>query len=389
MVSLVCTQVFADTPSPAKPAVETIAFKPFTGKILGNKVRMRSKPDFDGHIIRQLNKNDLLLVVGEEGDFWAVQPPRNTKAYVFRSYVIDNTVEAAKVNIRLEPHVDAPVIGQLRAGDKISAEICMHNNKWLEIAAPSSVRFYVSKEFVSAAGGPEFLERMEKKRFDVSALLASSYALAEAECKKPFEEMDPKLAITQFEKIVQNYAEFEEELRQAKEGLLALEDNYIKKKVAFLEGKPDAPSIPEVVFPKVSAVADVSVKQDPNIWQKRNFFTKNKNATSKMKYWQHVEEGLYASWANYHNEKKPAEFYQEQKVNATTLKGTVECYDTHLKNRPGDYILKEKGAPVAYLYSTQIDLDKSLGKNVNLVVSPRPNHHFAFPAYFVLEVQQE
>jgi hypothetical protein len=43
--------------------------------------------------------------------------------------------------------------------------------------------------------------------------------------------------------------------------------------------------------------------------------------------------------------------------------------------------------PVAYLYSTQVNLNTLLGKQVNLQVSPRYNNNFAFPAYFVLGVE--
>ena len=56
--------------APAKVAQQpTKLFKSFTGKIVANKVRIRVKPDLESHILRQVNKNDLLLVVGEEGDF--------------------------------------------------------------------------------------------------------------------------------------------------------------------------------------------------------------------------------------------------------------------------------------------------------------------------------
>jgi hypothetical protein len=41
--------------------------------------------------------------------------------------------------------------------------------------------------------------------------------------------------------------------------------------------------------------------------------------------------------------------------------------------------------PIAYLYSTQVDLQGKVGQAVTLQAAPRPNHHFAFPAYFVLE----
>ncbi len=386
-----CANITADVKSSLKAPEnqQILPFRSFTGKIVGNKVRLRTKPDFDGHIVRQLQKNDLILVVGEEADFWTVEAPKNTKAYVFRSYVIDNTIEASKVNIRLEPNIEAPIIGQLLSGEKVQGEVCLHNNKWMEIAPPKTVHFFVSKEFVSAAGPAELFAKMEKKKAEASFLLNHSYSLAEEECKKPFEEMDPKPAIAEFEKILQNYSEFEEEIVQAKEGLAALEDNYIKKKVAFLEGKRDDSTVVEVAFPKLAGGSmTMPIKQDPNIWQKRNYFHKNKNASAKMKYWQAIEEGLYSSWSSFHSEKKPDEFYLEQKVNAHTLKGAIESYDTVLKNKPGDYILKDNNSAIAFLYSTHIDLDNWVGKKVQLIVSPRPNNHFAFPAYFVLEVQE-
>ncbi|HSW72664.1 MAG TPA: SH3 domain-containing protein [Chlamydiales bacterium] len=383
---LACTfSAFADSKPAAKPIVDNFS-KTFTGKVLGNKVRLRTKPDFDGAIVREMNKNDLLLVLGEESDFYAVQPPRNTKAYVFRSYIIDNTVEASKVNVRLGPNVESPIIGQLHAGQKVEGVACLHNNKWLEIAAPSNSRFYISKEFVTSVGGPDLFAKMEKKKEEVVSILNLAYLMAEAECKKVIDEMNPKAAIAEFEKIINHYSEFEDELRQAKEGLLALEDNYLKKKVLFLEGKTVPEKIPDVSFPKVAGSADVPNKQDPNIWQKRNYFSKGKNLNNKMKYWQGVEETLYSSWSNYHEDKKPDDFYVEQKLNAATIKGLVDTFDVTLKNRPGDYVLKENNVPVAYLYSTQVDLDKWLGKKVNVVVAPRPNNHFAFPAYYVFEV---
>ena len=70
------------------PPLETKApIQPFTAKVVGNKVRMRCKPDGESAILRLLNKGELLLVTGEEGDFFAIQPPSSLKAYVFKNYV--------------------------------------------------------------------------------------------------------------------------------------------------------------------------------------------------------------------------------------------------------------------------------------------------------------
>ncbi len=99
---------------------------------------MRLRPDLDSRIIKELSKNELVTIIGEKGDFWAVQAPAGTKAFIFRSFVLDNVVEGTRVNVRLEPSLDAPVIAHLSSGDKIEdPSISPINPKWLEIAPPA------------------------------------------------------------------------------------------------------------------------------------------------------------------------------------------------------------------------------------------------------------
>ncbi|MGD0665819.1 MAG: hypothetical protein ABSA17_08880, partial [Rhabdochlamydiaceae bacterium] len=69
------------------------------------------------------------------------------------------------------------------------------------------------------------------------------------------------------------------------------------------------------------------------------------------------------------------------------LTGIVEPYASMVKHKPGDYVLKDKDLPKAYLYSTQVNLQEYVGKKVSILVVPRSNNNFAFPAYFVLSVE--
>ncbi|MFA6501802.1 MAG: hypothetical protein WCT85_03335, partial [Parachlamydiales bacterium] len=131
-------------------------FKPFCGKITGSKVRVRTSSDLDSHIISQLNKNDLVLVTKDEKDFWGIKPVSNVKGYVFRSYIIDNVVEANRVNVRAEPNLDSPIIFQLQNKEKVEGCICANNNKWMEISLPENVCFYIAKEYVAVAGNVEY-----------------------------------------------------------------------------------------------------------------------------------------------------------------------------------------------------------------------------------------
>lgn len=391
LTSVAMAQPPAKGPSTQAPVTgQKSTFKSFTGKVLANKVRIRSKADLESHIVRQVNKNELLLIVGEEGDFWAVQPPKNTKAYVFRSYVLDNVVEANRVNVRLEPHVDAPIIAQLQAGDKIQGEVCPINHKWLEVEPPQGSHFYVSKEFIAHAGGPEYLAAMEKRKASVEELISSAFFSAEAECKKSFEEMSPHEATDQFQTVLRSYADFPDAVSQAKEGLALLKDTYLQKKIAYLESRAELSSTAkEELLAKHksenSELFEQDIKPDPNLWNRRN--VQKLNLTDRTRFWDTIEESLYLSWIAFHAGKRQDDFYREQTANATIISGKIESYDDSVRNKPGDYLLRGPHGPLAYVYSTMVDLEKLEGKTVSLLVSPRPNNHFAFPAYFVLSVE--
>lgn len=389
-VFLLCATCFTlsaqvKNPAPQQQAVK--AFKPFTGRVTANKVRMRVKADIDSHIIRQFTKNDLLLVVGEEGEFFAVEPPKNTKAYVFRSYILDDVVEANKVNVRLDPNPEAPIIGQLEAGMKVQSQICANNHKWLEIPMPAGSRFYVSKEFIVQAGGPEYLSTMEKRKEQVEDLYQSACALAEVEAQKSYEEMSIFTASDQFQTIIRNYADFPEMLTAAKEALAHLKEAYLNKKIAYLEEKAElSPTAKEELIAKHHEETKeyfATEQAHPNFWAKK----KPKNQPPENKLWDTLEEALYLSWTAFHTGKKIDDFYAEQKANSTILTGKLELYANPVKDKPGNYIIKGPKGPIAYVYSTHVDLEKYAEQDVTVAASPRPNNHFAFPAYFVLEVK--
>lgn len=362
----------SNTPPPPT-ATQTASFKPFTGKVLGYKVRLRTKPDLESYILCQLNKNDLLMIVGEENDFWIAKPPKNTKAYVFRSYVIDQVIEANRVNVRINPNTEAPIIGQLQKGDRIDGTISSIDSKWLEITPPDNAGFYIAKEFIGYAGTYDYLEVMEKKKEEVNELLNTAYLMTEAECKKPFDQMAPEKAISLFEQIIEKYPEFDDCIVQSKEGLALLQDSYLQKKLTYLEEKADlsqdkaaSPSFPKYVPPRKSEKEPIA---------------------EKLKGWGESENVLYQRWSTFHPAKSMDDFYKEQKVNSIVLKGTIKPFDQQIKNKPGNFILETNQGPVGYLYSTQIDLEKWNGKEVSIVASPRSNNHFAFPAYYVFEVK--
>lgn len=355
-------------PTATAPSENVIS--PFTGKIRGKKVRMRLDADLDSRIIRELNKNDLIAVVGEKGNFYAVQAPAESKAYVFRSFVLDDVIEGNRVNIRLEPDLEAPVIGHFNGGEQINSTVCAKNNKWLEIAVPQHVHFYVAKDFVENIGGPEFKDKMDKRKNSLRHSLDTAETVVKAELKKAYDEIDVDRLTHQFEKLVADSADFPDISDKAAEAQRALQDELMHKKLAYLESKATQEALEEVSIQEETLAVE-------------NTLTAPK-ATDKMLYWQPIEEALYANWATMNHNRNIHEYYNDQKMIASKISGIVEAYTAPVRNKPGDFILKDKDLPVAYVYSTKVNLQDYVGKRVSLVAVPRPNNNFAFPAYFVL-----
>ena len=346
------------------PSVKT-AFCPFTGKVSGDKVRMRLQPDLDGYIVRELNRNDLITIIGQEGEFYSVQAPESIKAYIFRSFVLDNVVEGNRVNIRLEPDLEAPVIGHLNSGDHVEGQISPLNKKWLEITPPATTHFYVAKDYIENIGGPDVKGKIEQRKESVEQLLEAASLFSKSELEKPFEEIDFDRIKQGYLTIIHEYTDFPKKAELAKDALTHVQEEYLKKRIAYLEVKA------------------ALVSSDPA----ETIRNGNLRTTEPLKMWGSIEEGLYASWANANEDRTIDEFYEDEKLAATSVTGVLEAFKSSVKNKPGDYVIKDKNLPVAYVYSTKIDLEDYVGKYVTVIGSPRSNHNFAFPAYFVHEVE--
>src|SRR6185503_326918 len=136
----------------ATPSSELTEIAAFTGRVTGNKVRLRTQPTLEGHVVRETFYGEMVGITGEQQDFYVVQAPTHFKGYVFRTFILDNVVEGDNINIRLFPDVDAPIIGKLSRGERVTATVSDLNNKWLEIDAPSAVHFFIAKEYVEKCG---------------------------------------------------------------------------------------------------------------------------------------------------------------------------------------------------------------------------------------------
>lgn len=383
------------TPEPPKTSLN-----PFTGRVVKNRVRLRLLPSLDGNIMSELNQGTLLLIVGESDDFYAVEPPSGTKAYVFRTYVLDNVIEGSHVNVRLRPDTEAPVITQLNSGDRVQGIIDPSNNKWIEIAMPKSARLYVAKDYIEKAGDENFIAQYVQRQQEVNLLLNESQRMSQAELNKPFEEIHIDGFVSKYKRVIQQYPDFPDQVARAKEALDSLQNTYNEKKLAYLEKNQNNSKDLKAKNDKLAAdlkAHQSQVDQLKQQLQKVNTGTSNKTTSSKqpaadngltykMSQWVPVEQAIYTAWSTENNNASSTAFYEEQKKSAVKLKGMLEAYNRPVKNKPGDYMLVNSinHVPVAFIYSTHVNLQDLIGQEVTLLAVPRANNNFAFPAYYVL-----
>lgn len=392
-------------PSPAHSEQPSTPFTAFTGKITRNKVRLRLQPNIDSPILKEFNQGDLLIVLGETDDFYAVQPPAGIKAYIFRTFVLDNVVEANRVNVRLQPDLESPIIGQLRSGDRIEGIISPQNNKWLEIATPETSRFYVAKDYVEKLGDTSVMSAMEKRRDEVNILLNNTYLASQKELQKAFPEINLDSVYANFNKLIEDYKDFPEQVARARELLSSTQDTYLQKKIAFLEAKTKIAQ--DDWQSKNSNLTEQMKSQQQKLSQLENQLKRSKGEapyiaqgkgsgqvsgsaiSNKMTAWIPVEMTIYEEWAKENDNKSQDDFYREQNDQAVAIKGIIEPYNRVIKNRPGDFVLVNQSShlPIAYIYSTKVNLQDRLGQEVTVYGVARNNNNFAFPAYFVLSVE--
>lgn len=353
----------------AKPSLTS-----FTGRLTKNKVRMRVQPTLDAAVIRELAQGDLMIITGEIDDFYSVMPPQGAKAYIFRTYVLDNTVEGNRVNVRIEPTVDAPIIAQLNTGDKVSGSISPLNNKWLEIPMPATARFYVAKEYIEKIGDVHLMAQISRKRDEVNQLLSNTQLISASELQKPYPEIKLDPLVKNYHKIIDQAKDFPDQAAKAKELLQKLQDTYLQKKIAYLESRAD------------SHLQAISNAPQPDVIK---IPVTRPAVTDKMAAWNDLEESAYREWQEHHPGQSTDEFIQDQLATSKHLKGLLEPYTKSIKNKPGDYVLVNPSTHciIAYLYSNRVNLADYVGQEIAVKAAPRPNNNFAFPAYFVIELE--
>ena len=348
--------------------------EPFTGKITGSKVRLRLQPSLDGAILSELNPGDLVIITGEIDDYYAIKPEKKWRGYLYRAYILDNIIEANNVNLRLEPNTNAPVLAQFNQGEKIFGTICPQNNKWLEVDLPESVEFYVAKNYVLNIGDVALYHKIQSRRQQLAKRLTSLQENIQTEMQKPFREIQLVPFINDLKTIIAQNQDLADFTLQAENMIKALQEKYV-------ELSQKIPQADTTTTESHIAQTDEQPTQpkEPLFSRRLASFSLERQEVSLVE--QAIAEGRAVT---------KEDFYLNEQKTAQEQTGQLIPYERMAKNRPGDFMLVDQKTkvPVAYLYSCNVDLNQFIGQTIRLIVSPRPNHHFALPAYFVHNVRE-
>ncbi len=377
------------------------AFQTFTGKVTGNNVRIRIAPNLNSTIVTEVNQDDLLLVMDDANDFYGIMPPASMKAYVFRTFVLDNVIEGTNVNVRLGPNLESPIIANLNTGYPIVGTICETNRKWLEIEPPKNARLYITKDYIEYAGDTTYLVTFNERNEAVRDALYSAMEMSQQELGKPFENINFDKVQNRFDAIIAEYPEFSSFVTQANDAATQAKHTYMQKKLAFLENQSSHSS--SIWKEKTAHLNDKLSKYEQRVdaLEKHvitntmdvgidNTMLTDTMSTMITNSWEPKEMRLFETWQlseTDNNNKSLNEFYASQSTQARIISGILEPYSALVNNKPGDFIVQKNNVPVAYVYSTTLDLNDHIGEQVTLVGLPRENNNFAFPAYFALSIR--
>jgi len=349
-------------------------WSPATYRVARERARMRNRPDLESTVIAELHRDDLVYAEGQAGDFYSIRPPVGTKAFVFCSYVENGIVRADNVNVRLAPTLDAPIIGRLHKGDSIKSSGSSADQQWLEIECPDSIRFYVSQALLEEVGSADIYADLAPRQAEAKHMLEKAEAIVAQQVHNSYDQMRLEEPTKLLSYVIDNFTDLKLMSGRAKTLLNQLNEDYAAKKVAYLEGS-ETPI--KSLSPEIAKSLEL-LHEHTSI-----------NITDKMRRWEPMERSLIQGWLALNPGQTPHDFYLEEQRVAKEIIGVLEPSSSSARNCPGDYILRANAVPVAFLYSTVVNLQEAVGHQVRLTVSPRPNNNFAFESYFVHQMDVE
>jgi uncharacterized protein YgiM (DUF1202 family) len=122
------------------------------GEINSDNINIRTDSTVSSEIICVVNKRERLDVLSELYGWYKVRLPSSAPAFIKKDFILlaenkTGKVTGNKVNIRLRPDIKSPILGKLNSGDTVN--ILEANGDWLKIAPVINCFGWINKSFIT------------------------------------------------------------------------------------------------------------------------------------------------------------------------------------------------------------------------------------------------
>jgi len=157
-LAIFAASLVASSPCSVAQEPETVEARrdfPLVADVTTDRVNLRTGPSKDYRILRQLEPNEKIVLVEENGDWFGARVPAGFTGYVL-NHLLDLTsdhegvVKEDRVNLRPTPSTQYFPAGQLLKGETVL--VVGQEGDWLRVVAPARMHAYVSKEYVRVLG---------------------------------------------------------------------------------------------------------------------------------------------------------------------------------------------------------------------------------------------
>ncbi len=130
---------------------------PLSGQINHGPVNVRSGANTNFEIVSKLSQGEKIVVLGKSYEWYKIQLPLRSNAFIRADYIKEmgdhgGEIVGSKVNIRSKPDSNASVLGQLSKGDVV--KLTQKANDWWQIQPPSGTVAWVHSSFVDLSNVP-------------------------------------------------------------------------------------------------------------------------------------------------------------------------------------------------------------------------------------------
>jgi len=205
MMALAVAVVPALCPAASEPSL------PRAGQITAHDVNIRAGAHLNYEILCKLDKNDLVLMTGQRGDWTRIAMPPGVLVWVSSTYVADDgLVEGESINVRGGPALKYNVLCQLERDDTVRIKARSKDGDWYGIVPPETAGAYIYAKYVADKGSPELYAKWAPRKDKCMTLLKSADALRTTELAKAEDKIGFDIILKNYRHIQTEYPDMPE-----------------------------------------------------------------------------------------------------------------------------------------------------------------------------------